>query len=216
MFTKKFFNERSGAIQMNFDLNESRIYVTIAEPFDKTKKTENGKNRKFDWDNGLNYTIAEANSEEFLLTTKNVLMGKRENAQAIIYNTPKVKKSIAFGQRPNGVFALIIKHGDNDQRIYEFSKKEEALRFYKIINGFFTNAFLANLIVDGILSKVKPDTSKNKNTYKKNNYNQQKNENTNKVETDDIFGDMNDNVDEDNVNDKAKEITDELDLDDMF
>lgn len=217
MFVKKFFNERSGAIQMNFDLNESRIYITIADPFDKTVKTENGKKRKFDWDNGLNYTIAEDNSEEIIMNIKNVLSGKKENISAVTYNTPKVQKSLAFGQKSNGVYALVIKHGNKDQRIFEFGKKEEAKIFYKMISSFFTNAFLANLIIDGILSKAKPSTQQNKNVYKKNNYSKQQNENTNKVETEDIFGDLDNNdIDEDNINEKAEEINNTLDLDDMF
>lgn len=215
MYVKKFFNVRSGAVQMNFDLNETRVYITIANPFEKEQRTEKGAKRKFDWDNGLNYTIAEDNADDFLSVIKNVLSGKKENSgTAITYETPKVTKSIAFGQKSNGVFVLAIQHGDKEQRKYEFSKKEEAIRFYKIISGFFTNAFLANLIVDGILSKMKSDTKSN--TYKNNKYNKQQNGNmVNKQETDNMF-DEDDNVDETAVNEKVDDLSNILDLDDMF
>ncbi len=211
MFSKKFFNARSGALQLNFDLNDARIYLTIADPIKGNDTT-----KKFDWQNGLNFTISEDLSEEFLAGIKNVLSGKQTNANAIVYNTPTIQKAIAFGQKSNGTYAIVVKHGNKHQKAYEFNDAGEVKRFYNIINSFFSNAFLANLIIDGIITRVQSvkqgTTQQSNNRYKGSNTKYTKQQSN---QFDDTF-DNNDTIDEDFVTDKANQVIGGLDLENMF
>jgi hypothetical protein len=216
MYVKKFFNEKSGAIQMTFDLFEGRIYLVASLPFNKVQK-QNGKTRKFDWDNALNYTIVEETIDQFLPQVKDVLEGDRKSTEIITYTAPNVQKGLAFAHKGNDIYSILVSH-NKEKRIFDFINKAEATRFYKLLGSFFQNALLGNLIVEGLIDHMK--NQKKSPDYKKNNY-QTKQKNKTETTEEDVFG-FDDNVfknnktDSKSVDQATDEVLTSIDPDSLF
>jgi len=144
MIIKTFFDNKTGAVQMKFDVHEERIYISVAKPFaNPTTKS------KFDWKNSLVFTLSADNHLTFLAEVKQVLDGKIKSTSVLSYNTPNAKKAMAFGERQT-VYSLVI--SQNKDKIVVDITKPNAIQFYKYIQTFFQNTLLVGLIVDALSS----------------------------------------------------------------
>jgi hypothetical protein len=144
MIIKTFFDNKTGAIQLKFDVHEERIYISVAKPF-----TNPTTKSKFDWKNSLVFTLSADNHLTFLAEVKQVLDGKIKNTSVLSYNTPNAKKAMAFGERQT-VYSLVI--SQNKDKIVVDITKPNAIQFYKYIQTFFQNTLLVGLIVDALSS----------------------------------------------------------------
>jgi len=144
MIIKTFFDNKTGAVQMKFDVHEERIYISVAKPFaNPTTKS------KFDWKNSLVFTLSADNHLTFLAEVKQVLDGKIKSTSVLSYDTPNAKKAMAFGERQT-VYSLVI--SQNKDKIVVDITKPNAIQFYKYIQSFFQNTLLIGLIVDTLSS----------------------------------------------------------------
>ena len=144
MIIKTFFDNKTGAVQMKFDVHEERIYISVAKPFaNPTTKS------KFDWKNSLVFTLSADNHLTFLAEVKQVLDGKIKSTSVLSYDTPNAKKAMAFGERQT-VYSLVI--SQNKDKIVVDITKPNAIQFYKYIQTFFQNTLLVGLIVDALSS----------------------------------------------------------------
>jgi len=144
MIIKTFFDNKTGAIQLKFDVHEERIYISVAKPF-----TNPTTKSKFDWKNSLVFTLSADNHLTFLAEVKQVLDGKIKNTSVLSYDTPNAKKAMAFGERQT-VYSLVI--SQNKDKIVVDITKPNAIQFYKYIQTFFQNTLLVGLIVDALSS----------------------------------------------------------------